>query len=868
MPNILDSYLLPLAKRSLWRWAMKKLCLENSEMTTFSALYINLITYSLGSGENLGRAKNTKETIKKLIDRFREPHVTPEKYREYKVSSDKQQRRLKGSAGWIMRGAVAKGENRNRNSIMPSLLMTLDIDYATPEFIELLLAGKILPGVFLIAHSTRSHTPETPRLRIIIFLNQPVSRERYQAASRIVAQLADPNMEWVDKVSFRPAQMMYMPTVSKDMLKHYVFYEQPGELLDFEDRIDNWEMTNGSADDIGNLPRTSGEDELRDTEEFAEDPLEKKGPVGDFCRAYSITDLVIGIDGQPGILADVYEPVEWANEAISRMTYLRGTTSNGAVVYEDKQVYSHHGSDPAQEQTLNAYDLVRIHKYGKEDKDVEKGTPLKDLPSSKKMTEFLRDDKRYRVSQAESRYDLEEMLSDDDVEYERDDRPGASAFLEGEDETDLDEIRDTIADLVGEWSDNPIRKRRTNTRKNWMPRPPKKWIAKKLELSDDGIIKVTMTNLTYIMLYDPRLFGKIAFNEFSKSVVLVGDFKSKMELISPIYVKDRENGDRWQEIYDITIRAVLDAPTGPGQPGYGIKAGQEMIHNSIRLAATRNSFHPILEFLDDLRNRPTVRTDAIDTMLIDYFGCPDTVYYQALSRLIMIASVARVEQPGCKFDYALILEGAQGIGKSSSISALYGEQYFGEITANLKEMKQIAEQIGGKWALELPELSAMHKSEANDAKAFMSRQKDDVRMSYDRNISEFPRQCVIWGTTNDKKYLRDETGGRRYLVCECGDKIDVQGLLANRGILWQSAALAYDEMIEEFGDSLGDLPLYLTGEAAVTAKELQENARKKEVHETWFEAITDWMDEEVTLQEVLGDFGRQFDEAYAQPLSH
>ena len=816
--------------------------------------------FSLGSVDNLGRSKNVKEPVSKFIDRFRKPHVTPEKYREYKAASDKRQRFLKGVAGWFMRGGVEKGQNRNRNSIMPSQIITLDIDYATPEFTEMLLAGQILPGYRVIAHTTRSHTPEKPRFRIMIFLEGKVGRERYQAASRIVAQLVDPEMQWVDKVSFRPAQMMYMPTVSSDMEKYYVFHEQDGELLDHEEIIEQWEVMNGSADDIGNLPRVQGEDALREAQESAEDPLEKTGPVGDFCRAYSITELIAGKDDEPGILADIYEPVEWANGCIARMTYLGGTTSNGAVVYDDKFVYSHHGSDPTADMLINAYDLLRIHKFGKEDKESEKGTPLKDLPSTKKMTEFLRGDKNYRVAQAESRYDLEEMLGDDDVEYEPEDRSGASQFLEGEDEAEDDEVADTIADLVGERSSNPARKRRTNTRKNWMPRPPNKWIAKKLELTDDGIIKVTMTNLTYILLYDPRLFGKIAFNEFSKSVVMVGDFKSKMELISPIYVKDRKNGDRWQEIYDITIRAVLDAPTGPGQPGYGIKAGQEMIHNSIRLAANRNAFHPILEFLDDLRDRPTVRADAIDTMLIDYYGCPDTVYYRALSRLIMIASVARVEQPGCKFDYALILEGAQGIGKSSSISALYGEQYFGEITVNLKEMKGIAEQIGGKWALELPELSAMHKSEANDAKAFMSRQKDDVRMSYDRNISEFPRQCVIWGTTNDKKYLRDETGGRRYLVCECGNKIDVQGLLANRGILWQSAALAYDEMVEEFGDSLGDLPLYLTGEAAAEAKRLQENARKKEVHETWFEAITDWMDEEVTMQQVLGDFDRSYDE--------
>ncbi|ARB05732.1 DNA primase [Synechococcus virus S-ESS1] len=290
-------------------------------MTDFSNNNI-MIVFSLGTGDNLGKSRNVKEPISKFIDRFRKPHVTPEKYREYKAASDKRQRFLKGSAGWFMRGGVEKGQNRNRNSIMPSQIVTLDIDYATPEFSEMLLAGEILPGYRMIAHTTRSHTPEKPRFRIMVFLSGKVGRERYQAASRIIAQIADPEMQWVDKVSFRPAQMMYMPTVSADMEKHYVFYEQKGRLLDHEEVIGQWEMLNGSADDIGNLPRAQGEDMLRESQESAENPLEKTGPVGDFCRAYTITELVVGKDGETGILADVYEPVEWSQGAISRMSYL------------------------------------------------------------------------------------------------------------------------------------------------------------------------------------------------------------------------------------------------------------------------------------------------------------------------------------------------------------------------------------------------------------------------------------------------------------------------------------------------------------------------------------------------------------------
>ncbi|NEK24619.1 hypothetical protein GV827_19755 [Sulfitobacter sp. JBTF-M27] len=147
----------------------------------------------------------------------------------------------------------------------------------------------------------------------------------------------------------------------------------------------------------------------------------------------------------------------------------------------------------------------------------------------------------------------------------------------------------------------------------------------------------------------------------------------------------------------------------------------------------------------------------------------------------------------------------------------------------------------------------MAKSEANDAKAFMSRQQDDVRMVYDRSRTSFPRQCVIWGTTNDKEYLRDATGGRRYLIVEMtAEQIDTDRIERDRDAIWQAAALGYDEMRAE--QPYGTLPLFLQGEAAETAKQMQERARKSEAWEGWMETIIEWLDEGLTLQEL---FNRQ-----------
>ncbi|MBL4767726.1 MAG: hypothetical protein JKY94_08430, partial [Rhodobacteraceae bacterium] len=738
-----------------------------------------MIRFSLGTGDNLGKSKNTTENAKKFKARFLKPHATAEKFAEYLKASDKRQRSLKGQAGWMMRGKVEPGQNRNRNSIMPSDIITLDFDESDPAFQENLMAGRFLPGICLMAHTTRRHTPENPRFRIVIFLQGALDRERYQAASRIVAQSIDPNMEHVDKVSFRPAQMMYMPTVSKDMVKHYIFYEQPGELLDHEEVIGIWEQINGSADDIGNLPKTVGEDDLRDTAESAENPLEKKGPVGDFCRAYSITELVEGKDGDDGILAGVYEPTEIKEGAIHRMTYSDGTTSNGAVVYDDMFVYSHHGSDPTCDMLTNAYDLVRLHKFGNEDKDQDKDTPLKELKSTKAMMDSMKNDGNFRRSQAESRYDIETMLDDDEVDYEVDDE--AISATEEDDIEDL--LGVPLEAVVGTRNQRRLHKRRL------AEKPSKRWIAKELQLSDDGIILTTLHNIATIVMNDPRFWRKIAFNLFNYQIVITGDIKSKTKLIPTYLCKDKENGDRWQEINDIIIRALIEGPTPQqGGSGYGIKVGKEIVHDSVVLAARVNEFHPIREFLIDCDQNAVETPGCIETVLIDYFGAEDTAYNREVSRLIMVASVARVFEPGCKFDYAPILEGAQGIGKSTGIMRLYGKEYFGEIDADLKDRKAVAEQMAGRWVQELPELSSMHKAEANDAKAFMSRVKDDVRLSYERNVSDLPRQSVIWGTTNDKKYLRDVTGGRRYWPVHCNtNSIDVLGIMAARESIWQDA---------------------------------------------------------------------------------
>jgi predicted P-loop ATPase len=227
-------------------------------------------------------------------------------------------------------------------------------------------------------------------------------------------------------------------------------------------------------------------------------------------------------------------------------------------------------------------------------------------------------------------------------------------------------------------------------------------------------------------------------------------------------------------------------------------------------------------------------------------------------KMMLIASIARIETPGSKFDYACILEGLTGIGKSTVIKIVYGEEFFGELDCDPSDRQQVAEQISGKWALEMPELGAMNKADHNHMKALMRRQFDDVRMAYDRTVSELPRQCVIWGTTNDDSYLRDPTGNRSYWIIKCGEaQIDFAAILRERDDLWAQAVYLHDEMRRRY--PTGDLPLTLTGEALVRARELQEGARQREMWEDWVEDIVEWAYRPVHLGALLASMGADTD---------
>lgn len=798
-----------------------------------------IIHYSEGTGLNLGKAQNRTAGWGAFKKQFRKPTRTKERQHVYMKLANDEQQRLKSIDGWLYRTQVEKGK-RNAKSGQPSDLVTLDFDYATPDFLFMLQQGLVCPQIEWMVHSSRRHTEEKPRLRMFIPLARPITNEEYSIVARIVARMFDPEMSMVDKVSFRKAQMMFKPTASIDA--EYIYEENEGDLLDPDEVLAEFERTDGDWRDITNWPRVA-EEELRQVADKAENPLEKRGLVGDFCRAFYPIQTAMDV-WIPG----TYEPVDDSSEK-PRFTYAGGTTSSGAVVEDDGLfLYSHHGSDPVADMLVNAFDLVRIHKFGHLDEEEPKDTPVNKLPSYKALAEAAQEHPEYKRAQAQAKYDMLAMFDDVADEYV-------------EEAAEDEEVDDVLESLVGDApktgsgaalaADRP----KGHGRKK-KPTPSAEWFPDELELDQNGNIVQNLPNAQVIIYHDARLWQAIAYDDFMQKIVLKRDIKSHTALIPPCLCRDKVRGDIWQDINDTTVRAILASPNGEGRVGYGIdKLAERDLASAILLTALNNRFHPIKDYLWTCEEIGWDGKPRVEKLFIDYLGCPDTPYHRQTAKMIMVASVARIFEPGHKFDFSPVLEGEGGIRKSTFIEFLYGSENFGELTCDLRDTQKIAETIGGVWSLEFPEMTSFHKSDYNDAKQFLSAKTDQVRMAYDRRVSVFPRQATFWGTTNNTKYLKDPTGNRRWWPIHVNvQQIDTNRLRDQRDQLWAEAMAIYKEMRRAQPED--DLPLYLSDpEAQAEAVELQTGARQRQMYEQWVEDIRDWLDAPITLRQLWDEYG-------------
>lgn len=238
-------------------------------------------------------------------------------------------------------------------------------------------------------------------------------------------------------------------------------------------------------------------------------------------------------------------------------------------------------------------------------------------------------------------------------------------------------------------------------------------------------------------------------------------------------------GRELNDLDDIRIQTWLSKE-------WGIESSEQRICSITLQLGKENAFHPVQRYLKSLKWDGKER---LNSLLSKYCGAiGDTGYLADVGRKFMTAAVARVFSPGIKFDHILILEGDQGIGKSSFVRVLAG-QWYSDSLGDISN-KDVVDNMRGRWLIELGELASMNRAESNELKAFITRQFDIARKAYGRRSMQYARQCVFVGTTNDDEYLKDATGGRRFW-CVKAMKFLLDLLLRDRDQLWAEAYVNY-----------------------------------------------------------------------------
>ena len=266
--------------------------------------------------------------------------------------------------------------------------------------------------------------------------------------------------------------------------------------------------------------------------------------------------------------------------------------------------------------------------------------------------------------------------------------------------------------------------------------------------------------------------------------------------------------------------------------GRGATVPLARLREAVESVGREGPIHPIRDWLGSL---VWDGTERIGTLFPVYYGAQDNEYVRAVGRNFLVGAIARIMRPGCKLDTMPILEGPQGILKSSSVQDLFGEGWFAELKSDLHS-KDFESGLLGIWCLEFPELESFGRTDINRLKMQLSVRSDWVRLSWRRDTERYPRRCVFVGTTNDDSYLRDPTGARRFWPVRCG-QIDIGAIRRDREQLWAEAVRKFRD-----GGTWWEVP--------PQARE-EQDARYQA--DSWEEVIVPWLSEksEVTTTEIL-----------------
>lgn len=350
---------------------------------------------------------------------------------------------------------------------------------------------------------------------------------------------------------------------------------------------------------------------------------------------------------------------------------------------------------------------------------------------------------------------------------------------------------------------------------NVLKLPARDW-RDHLQISTSGY-KANLHNAALALRMAPCFAGALRFDLFQLRTVVAAPLPWSEET-------ERE----WTNIDDLRFVDWLQ------QHDLGI--GLQIAQQAVELAAHDTEVHPLREWLSHLEWDGEAR---LDRWLTYYIGAEHTPLTRAVGARWCISAVARVMEPGCKADHVLVIEGRQGVGKSTALRTLVGEDWFTDELSDLGS-KDAAMQMRGVWVIELAELDHLSRTDAGRIKAVISRRSDRFRPPYGERLITAPRECVFAGTVNDSQYLKDDTGNRRFWPVLAGPSVDLGALAQDREQLWAEAVARYrkrepwhlhehdliasaeeqQERRTSLDPWLDKIDAYVTGRAAVTTTEI------------------------------------------------
>jgi predicted P-loop ATPase len=308
-------------------------------------------------------------------------------------------------------------------------------------------------------------------------------------------------------------------------------------------------------------------------------------------------------------------------------------------------------------------------------------------------------------------------------------------------------------------------------------------------------LQSTAYNFLLILRNDPRLKGMAGNDEFAGRIAVLRDLPWRKHFKNRI--------DSWTDADDAELRNFISL-------NYEGLTGKMLLDDALTTVFAENAFHPVLDWLNGLKwdGAPRVRR-----ILIDFLGAEDNAYTEEITEKFFKAAITRVHNPGAEFDYCLTISGPHGIGKST-VLRMMGVDWFTDAVVSIKG-KEAMDQLQGNWVIELSEMQAATRAENEELKAFISRQNDKYRPPYGRRVEDHLRQCVFAATTNDRIFLKDRTGGRRFWIVMCeGD-----GQKPLEEFSRDYAAQCWAELMEIWKR---DKKLILSPGAEAIARELQE----------------------------------------------